>query len=155
MERSEALLWYRVSSTAPGQGLQVVLFKTTTVSELNKERILPRTLPRIEKFVLPPSVPVEEIYGYGTNTTTRHNWMRKERRSLRYVIIRPNPNKRDSCVAWITDHGPPTDWARSKVVPSQAQIRNHGWDTRPNKLGSGNNTYRKYNWNQCTDLCHS
>ena len=66
-------LCYEVSSKAHGQGLQVVLSKTTTMSEPNKEPILAWTSPRIKRSVLPPSVSVEDSNGYGTNTATRHN----------------------------------------------------------------------------------
>ena len=52
---------------------QVGLSKTTTMSEPNKEPIMAWTLPRIKRSVLPPSVPVEDSNGYGTNTTKRQN----------------------------------------------------------------------------------
>ena len=51
------LLYYRVLSKAPGQGLQVVLSETTTMSELNREPILARTSSRIKSSVLPPFGP--------------------------------------------------------------------------------------------------
>ena len=72
----------------------MVLSKTTNMSEPNKEPILARTLPRIKRFVLPPSVPVENSNGYGTNATTRHNWMREENKNLTICYYKSRPKQK-------------------------------------------------------------
>ena len=66
-------LCYGVSSKVVRQGLQVVLSKTTTMSELKEKPIPTWKSPRIKRSVLPSSVLEEDSNGYGTNTTTRHN----------------------------------------------------------------------------------
>ena len=65
----------------------------------NNVLILAPTLPRIKSFVLPFSVPEEKDNGYGTNTTTRHNWAKEQKRISWSVTIKANPNQDNSCVA--------------------------------------------------------
>ena len=77
--------------------LQVVLTKTTTMSEPNKKPILVRTSPRIKRSVLPPSVPVEDSNGYGTNTTTRHIWTREENKKL-MICYYKSKQKQKGCL---------------------------------------------------------
>ena len=84
-------LCYEVSSKAHGKGLQVVLSKTITMNEPNKEPILAQTSPRINSSVMPPSVPLEDSKGYGTNTTTRHSWMREENKKLMICYYKSKP----------------------------------------------------------------
>ena len=64
------------------------------MSEPNKEPILARTSPRIKRSVLPPSVPVEDSNGYGTNTTTRHNWTRDENKKLMICYYKSKPKQK-------------------------------------------------------------
>ena len=53
-------LCHGVSSNAHGQGLQVVLSKTTTMSKPNKKPILARTSSRMKRSMLLPSVLLED-----------------------------------------------------------------------------------------------
>ena len=78
----------------PGQGLQAVLSKTTAMSELNKEPILARTLLRIKRSVLSPSVTVEDSNGYGTKTTTCHKWTREENKKLMVCYYKSKPKQK-------------------------------------------------------------
>ena len=71
-----------------------MLSKTTAMSEPYKEPILARTSPRIKRSVLPPSVPVEDSNGYGSNTTTRHNWTREENKKLMIGYDKSKPKQK-------------------------------------------------------------
>ena len=88
-------LCYGVFSKDNGEDLQVLLSKTTTMSDSNKEPILARTSPKIKMFEMPPSVPVKDSNGYGTNTTTCHNWTRKENKKLMICYYKSKPNQKE------------------------------------------------------------
>ena len=67
---------------------------TNTITTTTAATTTTTTSPRIKRSVLPPSVPVEDSNGYGTNTTTRHNWTREENKKLMICCYKSKPKQK-------------------------------------------------------------
>ena len=92
--RDRRLFVLRRIQQCPGQDLQVMLSKTTTISEPNKKPILTQMSPRIKGSMLPSLVLMEDSNGYGTNTTKRHKWTRNETKNLMVCYYKSKPTQK-------------------------------------------------------------